>query len=346
MQESEKLYIDLKKKICRLVYDGTYVEGERIPPERILTEQFGVSRITVRKTLELLEQEGLVIREIGRGTTISFHNRGFSGSLDVTALVAPARSTFFSEFIEYFQRYLDQNDSLLMYIQKPEKESIENCLYRLYQKDIRNVVVWPDDSQVDAERLRRLRALGMNMVFFDTDAAVPYADCVFLDNKEAISRLMQALERKPFVNGRGICYIGWDNAGVYSVREREHWFREIQPHCICIHMCWAERGNLKKQMAGAIRAWSKDALNNMDFLCGAGELGIETAKVLRSLGLKESAVMSVDEFPDSKRLKVTTYGQDFRKIAQQIYECLKEQNEGPDKWKASCWGIKGNFIQR
>jgi GntR family transcriptional regulator len=43
----------------------------RLPSERELCEQYGISRITVRKALSTLVQEGLVYSTIGKGTYVS-----------------------------------------------------------------------------------------------------------------------------------------------------------------------------------------------------------------------------------------------------------------------------------
>ena len=94
-----------------------------------------------------------------------------------------------------------------MYVEAPEHTTLEDCLYRLYSKNIRNAVVWPDDRSVDQEKLLRLRSIGMNLVFFDTDVAGPYADSVFIDNVDAIRTLLERQERE---YGEYL-YIGWDN---------------------------------------------------------------------------------------------------------------------------------------
>jgi GntR family transcriptional regulator len=45
--------------------------GDMIPPESELISRYGVSRITVRKVLDMLVQEGQIQRERGRGTFVS-----------------------------------------------------------------------------------------------------------------------------------------------------------------------------------------------------------------------------------------------------------------------------------
>jgi GntR family transcriptional regulator len=45
-----------------------YAAGDRIPTEAEFGEEFGVSRITIQQALALMERDGLVSRERGRGT--------------------------------------------------------------------------------------------------------------------------------------------------------------------------------------------------------------------------------------------------------------------------------------
>lgn len=42
--------------------------GSRLPPERVLAAQFGVSRAEIRKCLAALATEGRLVRHVGRGT--------------------------------------------------------------------------------------------------------------------------------------------------------------------------------------------------------------------------------------------------------------------------------------
>ena len=191
-QNTELRYQDLKQDICKHIYLGTYADGSHIPSERQLALDYCVSRITVRKALELLEEEKLIRREVGNGTIVQYRNWGNSTALDVLALVAPSKNPFFASFIAHFQKIAWEQGALLLYVEVPESSSLEDCLFRLYQRDIRNAVVWPDDQGLQSEKLLRLRSIGMNLVFFDTDDGFPYGDCVYLDNREAIRKLLSA----------------------------------------------------------------------------------------------------------------------------------------------------------
>ncbi|MCQ8190835.1 GntR family transcriptional regulator [Streptomyces rugosispiralis] len=49
---------------------GRFREGDKLPSETELVDHFGVSRMTVRNALSLLQQEGLVLSEHGKGVFV------------------------------------------------------------------------------------------------------------------------------------------------------------------------------------------------------------------------------------------------------------------------------------
>lgn len=65
------LYRQLSKLIRTSVECGEYPKGSQIPTESALSEKYGVSRITVRKALDELTEEGLLSRKQGKGTFVS-----------------------------------------------------------------------------------------------------------------------------------------------------------------------------------------------------------------------------------------------------------------------------------
>jgi GntR family transcriptional repressor for pyruvate dehydrogenase complex len=75
---------EVADRIRMLILDGTFPQGQPLPSERVLTEQFGVSRGSIRDALRMLETIGLIETQHGRGT--------FPRELTVDRLVAPLAS--------------------------------------------------------------------------------------------------------------------------------------------------------------------------------------------------------------------------------------------------------------
>ncbi|MCA0401806.1 MAG: GntR family transcriptional regulator [Proteobacteria bacterium] len=65
------LYLQLAELIRAQVKDGDIRVGEALPSERELSDAIGISRVTVRKALDVLLREGLLSRRHGSGTYIA-----------------------------------------------------------------------------------------------------------------------------------------------------------------------------------------------------------------------------------------------------------------------------------
>jgi len=63
------------------IRDGTYAPGNRIPSESELSEEFGVSRATVRTVLAKLAVNGLILRKQGDGTYVNSRVREINAHL-------------------------------------------------------------------------------------------------------------------------------------------------------------------------------------------------------------------------------------------------------------------------
>ena len=68
--ESRRLYRQIADQIAALIERGEYGAGKRLPPERDLAKQLGVSRPSVREALIALEVEGYVEVRVGSGVYV------------------------------------------------------------------------------------------------------------------------------------------------------------------------------------------------------------------------------------------------------------------------------------
>ncbi|MEO8857055.1 MAG: GntR family transcriptional regulator [Burkholderiaceae bacterium] len=83
-----QIYLVLREQLA----EGQFVDG--LPAELVLSKQFGAGRVTVRRALEQLASEGLIIRQAGRGTRPAPNKSGgTSGHLDPAPGERPTRLT-------------------------------------------------------------------------------------------------------------------------------------------------------------------------------------------------------------------------------------------------------------
>lgn len=340
---NDLLYITLKNDIMRKIYEGLYKDGEIIPSERSLADEYDMSRATVRKALELLEKNGIIQRKLGKGTVVCLNKESYNGNLDIIALVAPAQRRFFATFVDYFQRIADQHNSLVVFIQQSEHEPIKDTIFKLLQNNIHNVVIWLDYETLDSKYIQRLRGLGMNIVFFDITINSPYADCVCLDNHDAISSLYQYVSKK---NSTGIAYISRENTFPSSYQEREHAFKEVSP----LSVVWCFPWDYKNYLANHTDKFTFDYFSQTykpgSIICSDGELGVALKKALIQHKIDDILLVSIDDFPECAKLDMTVYKQPYDRFAQKIFYCLLEQNFNHLNWKATMYRVKGELVIR
>lgn len=66
------LYFQLYKLLNNCIIDGTFEKGMRLPTEKQLSKEFNISRITAKRSLDELAEEGLVERHRGIGTHVTY----------------------------------------------------------------------------------------------------------------------------------------------------------------------------------------------------------------------------------------------------------------------------------
>src|SRR5271169_5467008 len=72
--QASRLYELIVQQIEESILSGALKEGDQLPAERELAQQFGVSRTAVREAVKTLREKGLVEAYPGRGTFITNGN--------------------------------------------------------------------------------------------------------------------------------------------------------------------------------------------------------------------------------------------------------------------------------
>ena len=64
------MYVQVAEHIAARIEAGELSGGQRMAPERDVATEYGVAYNTVRKSMELLRQQGLIVTMHGRGTYV------------------------------------------------------------------------------------------------------------------------------------------------------------------------------------------------------------------------------------------------------------------------------------
>ncbi|MGW6703580.1 GntR family transcriptional regulator [Streptomyces sp. NPDC054956] len=68
--QGKPAYIQIADDLRQRILDGVLRTGDKLPSEAALMADYGVSRIVVRGAVDILQNEGLVSKEQGRGTFV------------------------------------------------------------------------------------------------------------------------------------------------------------------------------------------------------------------------------------------------------------------------------------
>jgi GntR family transcriptional repressor for pyruvate dehydrogenase complex len=70
LEREQRLYERVVEKVLELISSGAWKPGYRLPPERELSEAFGVSRTVVREAVKALEARGVLESVTGSGVSV------------------------------------------------------------------------------------------------------------------------------------------------------------------------------------------------------------------------------------------------------------------------------------
>ena len=96
--KATKLYEDIAARMIAQIHDGTLQPGDRLPPERSLAEEYGVSRTAIREALRSMEMMGCVESRVGEGTFIK--SPSLQNIVDPFSMVLTQNRQLGSELIE------------------------------------------------------------------------------------------------------------------------------------------------------------------------------------------------------------------------------------------------------
>lgn len=163
------VYIQIHNEIRKEIESGKWAVGERIPSERQLSQDFDVSRMTLRQAIQTLVDEGILQRQVGSGTYVASSKvqEKMSGTTSFTEITESQGKKPSSKTVSY-------------HVADPSISEIE----KLKLKDGDQVL-----------RMERIRYADKQPICFEV-ATIPIGIVNSLNKKDITSSLYKALEDK------------------------------------------------------------------------------------------------------------------------------------------------------
>ena len=109
-------YYDLMEQLHGKIMSGEIRPGEKLPSENELSAEYGVSRQTVRKALQILQNEGYIYAEHGRGTFCSEMLRHTMPSKNIAVVTTYLSDYIFPRIVQGIDQVLTENGYSILLI--------------------------------------------------------------------------------------------------------------------------------------------------------------------------------------------------------------------------------------
>ncbi len=372
---ASSLYVALRDRLFARVLEGAYPDGSFLPTEAALGREFNLSRVTVRKALQALKNDGVIASVQGQGTRVTYKNSGHAGRLQLITLVADVENEFFTAFMRRFEAVAESRGAVV--VLKTGGAGATFTSDALFQKlihaGIRDLVLWPLSPDLDPDRFARLRAVGANLVVFDQQVeSPPWADVVCLDNRAALANLLDALRRQ---GCRRPALLSYTDLRTPTALAREAAFADLTrpqpgqrsrpsertptPHGAPLPRiervpAGADQGELDAAVGALIdrchRVGRVDPQNEPDGWIGLnGGAGLalaraEAAHVAATGQRRPRPVACIDRLPAMAGLKVVAIEQPMDRLADLVFQCLQRQHARAGRWKARLYTAPGRRV--
>jgi GntR family transcriptional regulator of arabinose operon len=227
------LYEQLYNYVVKEITAGRLQPGDRVPSEKELAGQFGVSRITSKKALERLRQDGLIERMRGRGSFVSTDVS--AAKLQGLASEAAAKESRESRHLvglllpdlsdSYGLRLVRSVDSslreqgyyMLLCCTNGRSQEEEQAIAASVEMGADGLIVFPVHGEFYSERLLRLVLDHYPLVLVDRYLKGIPACSVFTDNRAAAADLTDYLIERGHTE---LAFVSPPAQGTSAIEER------------------------------------------------------------------------------------------------------------------------------
>jgi len=314
------------------VHRGAYTWGQRIPTERSLAERLQVSRGTVRKALEILMSQRLILRQQGRGTYLTNPSvtEVVPGKGSLIGIMVWSREYFFGKVIQAAAAHAANYGLTLATGTNNTPEEETRHIEAFLRSSIRGVILVPRGRQTRSS-YEKLRQKNIPVVLLDTLLPGCEEDFVADDNAHgthlATAHLMDLGHRQiayvthirgetdtPISSDRRRGFLETCRAG--QIEPPNDWILEVDDKDIASRV--ASLLKLKKRPTAFVTYNDGMALRIMKT---AGELGLRVPQDLSVVGFDDSNL--AEEFD------ITTINPEHRELGIASVNVMVEKLENP-----------------
>lgn len=295
---AEKKYIRLYNTIVEAIKEH-YSAGSKLPTEQELSEKYGVSRQTVRKTLELLKENGYVSSTQGSGSYVNASPLTKKGPKQIAVILTYIGDFLIPSILRGIESIASENQySIMVHSTNNNFEKEREILKAIAESNVDGVIVEGTKCAIPNPNFHFYKALldkGVPVVFMNGY----YPDLVVFDNACSVTThdrktayiLTETLLRSGHREIGGI-FINDEIQGVERFSGYADAFNESGRSVKDEYLIWTSidrKRSLEEQFAG-----SKITRECSAVLCGNDELAFQISSFIEKHHTNIKAVFSFD----------------------------------------------------
>lgn len=239
------LYKQIQNDIKNMYAEGKLRDGDRIPSEKELADQYKVSQITSKNALIGLMEEGFVVRVKGKGTFIkgdgAYQQKLLAGCSDgqpqgrgtiglIMPLLGNRVGQQFVNWIEYYSN--EAGYDLMLRITRESAEEETKAIEAFLHKGVQGMIIFPVEQENYNESILRLSLEKKPLVLLDRYLKEIRTYSVSSDNVNGACAAVDALLEE---GHRAIAYVTLENTNSATDERAQGFEQAFQQRGIPIH---------------------------------------------------------------------------------------------------------------
>lgn len=219
----ESKYAQIYNHLYEAISSGKYVSGDMLPTEKEMVKQYGVSRITIQRALQMLVDLGYIERIAGKGTFV----KAMSSAIKQKniAVIVPINNPEMTLVVSGIQQAIEQTNYVAKIYFSNEKQ-LSDCdlITSILKEDIEGIIIYPRSRTQYAAFYREI-GKKIPLVFIDKCVEGVVTDTVMPNNFEGAYEMVNYLIQE---NGhKRIAYIDWGKEDVTVIERKRGYMHAL-----------------------------------------------------------------------------------------------------------------------
>ena len=215
-------YLIIYNYFKELIRSGMLKQGEKLPTENQIEDKFNVSRITVIRALNQLQEDKLIVRKQGSGSFVAKTEEPVNGDLNIISLVMSFKGRGRQlELIESIEDFFKKRGYLISVSNSERSSKTEREIINSIKSKVKGIILYPVNSHENADLYLSLFNEQYPLVFIDRYPFNVPCDYVVSDNFDGGYKIGKYIADK---GHKKIAFISYNITEYTSGRDRFNGF--------------------------------------------------------------------------------------------------------------------------